>query len=212
MLAELIANSVLRKEYLSKALRPDFSVVVQKLKEFESNANADYFAAFERMEVKKGEYLLREGEVPKYAFFMESGLARLFSHRENDEITADFFFSSEFVDLYGSSALKLPAHANIQVMADSVLYRLSWDTLSELQVKYPILMLLEKMVSACYMRTFELRTFDMLSLKAEDRYIKLINEHPYILDQVPLNQIASYLGIKLETLSRLRSKLSATED
>lgn len=208
MLAQLIANSVLRKEYLTTALRPDFSVVVQKLQEFEANADADYFSSFERVELNKGTFLLREGEIPQYAFFLESGLARLFSHRNNDEITADFFFSSEFVDLYGSSALNLPSHGNIQLMTDSVLYKLSWRRLAELQQKYPILNLLEKMVAACYMRTFELRTFDMLSLKAEERYVKLISEHPYILEQVPLNQIASYLGIKLETLSRLRNKIS----
>lgn len=212
MLATLIANSVLRKEYLSKSLRPDFSVVVEKLKDFEANAGADYFTAFERFEMKKGEFLLREGDVPECCWFLEAGLARLFSNRQSEEVTVDFFFSSEFVDLYGSSALKLPAHANIQLMTDAVLYRLSWAKLSELQLIYPVLVLLEKMVAACYMRTFELRTMDMLSMKAEDRYVKLINEHPYILNQVPINQIASYLGVKQETLSRIRKKVNPDED
>lgn len=207
MIAKLIESSTLRNDYRENALRPDFAIFVKKLTEFEATAGEDYFSSFERVELKKGEYLLKEGEVPRYYWIMESGLARLYSFRNGEEITGDFFFTSEFVDLYGCSVMKMPAHANIQLMTDSILYRMEWNRLSELQLKYPMLVLIERLIAASYMRTFELRTFDMIALKAEERYKKLLDAHPYILNQVPINQIASYLGIKLETLSRIRNKL-----
>ncbi len=208
MLASLIENSVLRNEFVTNSLRPSIELIVEKLKTFEARADEDYHSAFERHELKKGDILLKEGEVPTRFWFLESGLARLFSIRNGEEVTADFFFSSEFVDLYGSSALKQPSHGTIQLMMDSVLYSIRWDKLEKLKANYPILHNLEKIIVGSYMRTFELRVFEMNSLSASDRYLKLVGAHPYILQQVPIMNIASYLGVKVETLSRIRSRLS----
>ncbi len=208
MLADLIENSFLRNEFEGNALRPSIESVLDKLREFEAEADEDYLAAFEMHKFKKGEIILEEGEVPTRFWFLKSGLARLFSIRNGEQVTADFFFSSEFIDLYGSSALQQPSHGTIQLMMDSELYSIKWDVLERLKASYSILHTLEKIVVGCYMRTLELRVFEMNSMSASERYQQLVNAHPYILQQVPVTNIASYLGVKVETLSRIRKKLA----
>lgn len=208
MLVEMIENSRLRCEYESNSLRPSLDVMIEKLRDFEATAGEEYAGAFTRVKMKKGSYLLREGEVSYRLWFLEEGLARLFMRKNNEEITSDFFFSSEFVDLYDSSSLHAPSNVNIQLLTDSVLYVIKWEYLELLKKRYPVLAELEKLIIACYIRGFERRILNFQSLSSTEKYVQLMNAHPYMVHQVSLTQIASYLGMTEATLSRIRSKIN----
>ena len=207
MLAKMIENCRLRKEYGCNSLRPSVDSVLDKLRDFESKAGRDYFDIFNRIELKKNSYLLREGEIPTSVWFLEEGLVRLFIQRKEKEITCDLFFSSEFIDLYDSSTLKTPSYVNIQLLTDSVLYTINWARLEVIKKRYPVLAEIEKIIVVCYIETYKKRIIEFQSLTSTERYQKLIKTHPYIILQAPLTQVASYLGIKLETLSRIRQKM-----
>lgn len=207
MLADLIEKSKLRSDYEYNSLRPQLDPVISKLKAFEATADKDYFEAFSELDAKKGTILLREGEISNKFYFMKEGLARLFLHTDNQEITVDFFFASEFIDSYDSSAIKIPSQVNIELLMDSSLYVANWDTLRGLKFKYPILAEIERMIVAFYLRAFQKRIIGFQSLSASERYDQLINLHPYMIHQVPVSQIASFLGVTIETLSRIRGKI-----
>ena len=207
MLAKMIENCRLRKEYGCNSLRPPGDSVLDKLRDFESTAGKDYFDIFKRIELGKGSYLLREGELPTCLWFLEEGSARLFTQKKEKEITCDLFFSSEFIDLYDSSTLKAPSYVNIQLLTDSVLYTINWARLEMIKKRYPVLAEIEKIIVVCYIKNYKKRIIEFQSLTSTERYLQLLEKSPYIIHQISLTQIASYLGIKLETLSRIRSKM-----
>jgi CRP-like cAMP-binding protein len=209
MLAKMIENCRLRKEYGCNSLRPSVDSVLDKLRDFESTAGKDYFDAFKRIELRKNSYLLREGEVSTRIWFLEEGSARLFIYEKEKEITCDLFFSSEFIDLYDSSTLKTPSYVNIQLLTDSVLYTINWTRLEVIKKRYPVLAEIEKIIVVCYIKSYKKRIIEFQSLTSTERYLQLIKAYPYIIRQVSLTQIASYLGIKLETLSRIRTRVKS---
>jgi CRP-like cAMP-binding protein len=127
--------------------------------------------------------------------------------KNGQEISCDFFFPSEFIDVYDSSTLHLPSPVNIQLLADSVLYSVEWERWEILVKRYPVLTEIEKIIIACYNKALRERIIDFQSLKAKDRYIKLLQTNHYLLQQASIAQIASYMGVKVETLSRIRTKI-----
>lgn len=207
MLVEMIENNQLRNEYGCNSLRPSIDVIIEKLRDFESKAKYDYLESFTRVEMKKGAYLLHEGKISNHFWFLESGLARSFVQKNGQEISCDFFFPSEFIDVYDSSTLHLPSPVNIQLLADSVLYSVEWERWEILVKRYPVLTEIEKIIIACYNKALRERIIDFQSLKAKDRYIKLLQTNHNLLQQASIAQIASYMGVKVETLSRIRSKI-----
>lgn len=206
MLAEMIMTCKLRVENNGNLLRPFFLEVTPILKDFERIAGREFYDSFTLIKKKKGEFLLKEGEISKSVWYLKEGIARFYSCKNDVEITNDFFFESEFIDVWDSSTLKVPSYFNIQLLADSVLYDINWERIHLLSQKYGILNELEKLLVATYVRNMYKRIFDLQHMTATEKYRELIKNHPYILDLVPLTQVASYLGIKLETLSRIRAK------
>jgi len=91
MLAKMIESCLLRKKYGCNSLRPSMDSVLSKLRDFELEAGKDYFDAFTRIELKKGSFLIREGEISANLWFLEEGLARLVVRMDKDKVTSDFF-------------------------------------------------------------------------------------------------------------------------
>ncbi|HEY4787467.1 MAG TPA: hypothetical protein VIH57_15520, partial [Bacteroidales bacterium] len=112
----------------------------------------------------------------------------------------------EFVDSYGCSALQIPSKVNIQLICDSVVCLIDWNNVRDLQHKYVILSEIEKIIAACNVLWLEERVYSLQSLNAQERYLQLLDRQPHLVQQIPLTYIASFLGISLETLSRIRTR------
>jgi CRP-like cAMP-binding protein len=208
MLSDILENSKLRPECANNYMMPHLDRIITLFRKLEKEAGNDYFYAFKRKELPKGEYLLREGMVSQYLWFLEQGIARLFTHQEGVEVIGDFFFSCEFVDSYKSSAIKIPSAVNIQLISNSIVYSASWDQLEKLKLKYPVLAEIEKLIVACNISWLEEWLYNARFFTAQERYIYLLNRQPHLIQKIPLTYVASYLGISLETLSRIRAKLN----
>lgn len=185
-------------------LRPSGSVLLEKFRAFEAGAGVDYKNSFVREEKKKGDVLVHEGDSLTCLWYLESGIARQYSTKEHTEITSDFFFPSEFIDIYNCSVLAIPSQFSIEIISDAVLYSISKERLSQLTKHYPELAEIEKMIVACYIGNMFNRISELQSLTAKERFQHFEQTHPYLFQLVPLHQIASYLGMKPETLSRIR--------
>jgi CRP-like cAMP-binding protein len=158
--------------------------------------------------IDKGTYLLREGEVCKYAFFVEQGLLRSFSiDQAGKEHIIQFApenwimsdISSNFFN--ESSDFFIEAIENTEVvLLDKTFFNLS-DKSSSFR-KYNELLLQN------HIRHLQKRVNLLLSASAEKRYLNFIQLYPDLTLRVSQWMIASYLGITPESLSRVRKELA----
>lgn len=164
--------------------------------------------SFNRVEFKKNDFLLREGQVANEYYFIESGFMRSFAiDTRGNEITAGFYSEKKLVLEVTSFFLRIPTREHIQVMADSVCWRIGFDTFQELF--HNILAFREASRGRLVNGYFALkkRTLSIITDSAETRYLQLLKEHPEIFQHVPLKHIATYLGITDTSLSRIRKEL-----
>lgn len=156
---------------------------------------------------KKGDFILRQGEVCKKSFLLEKGIARKYYLHDGKEITTELFFENDLAVSFQSYCLQKPSGEFIQALTDSTVYQTDFLAFQSAKQKFPKLVELDLMMTEYYAMWLEERLFQFHTLNATNRYRKLIDEHPHIIQNIPLTYIASYLGISLETLSRVRAKI-----
>ncbi|TXJ26054.1 MAG: Crp/Fnr family transcriptional regulator [Chitinophagaceae bacterium] len=157
--------------------------------------------------LSKNEFLLTEGKICRHLYFMEQGALRGFYNLDGKEITYWFAFEGDFVTSFHSFTTQQPAVENIQLLEGSVLWAISKETLMDLFNRFHEI---ERLVRIAYERYYvrlEERFVNAQFRTAAERYEQLIQQTPHIIERIPLGQIASYLGISQETLSRIRSRL-----
>ncbi len=208
MLSELLAKSQYRPDCVNNYMQPSLNQITSILKYLEENAYSDYLTVFgKRQQFAKGAFLLHEGQIASNFWFIEEGIARQYFHKNEKEICNDFFFPCEFVDAYGTSVLELPSKVNIQLITDAWVRVIDYEALWQMESKYPVLHKAEQLIVACNVLWLEERLYAIQHLSATQRYRLLIERQPQLIRLIPLSYIASYLGISLETLSRIRAKL-----
>ena len=155
------------------------------------------------------DFFVREGEVCREMAFVNHGVLRMFyTTEEGKEINTRFFFEDDFVAAFQSFLTQKPGRYSIQALKDCELVTIPFTNLqaaynsSVLWGKFGRIIAEKSYISA------EQYTESLLFYDSEQRYLKLLKDHPKIFDQVPLYHIASYLGIERESLSRLRKKLA----
>jgi len=165
---------------------------------------------FEPIKVSKKTIVENENHVPQHQYFVASGIMRNYYHNAaGDAITTDLNYAPRFFTSYNNFMNRSVSNEIIESVTDCELLRIRRDEvdilfensviLKDFTIKY-----LEKVFQEERARIEELST-----LTAEQRYLKFFNKAPHIFLNVPLQYIASYLGIKPETLSRIRKKTSS---
>lgn len=161
---------------------------------------------FTPLKVKKDTILLRAGQIPRYHYFIVSGFMRnYFIDEEGKEVITDINDGPRFFNSFNHYINQTPTNENLHCITDCELLRISWEdsaytaTISKKQLEYKMLILQESLENG------KQRSIDLSSLTAEERYYKLMTNHPAILQNVPLKYIASYLGINAGSLSRIRN-------
>lgn len=153
--------------------------------------------------------LLESGDVSKYQYIISKGCLRLFIIKEDgNEVTVQFFFENQMVASMESAFTGKPGRMYLESIEDSEVIIARLKDWKELFVRYPeynqvLILFLQKrlLYYADLYASFILKT-------PEQRYEKLVNENPEIIERVPHYYIASYLGITPVSLSRIRSRLS----
>jgi CRP-like cAMP-binding protein len=167
----------------------------QKIKDF-----------FQPKKIPKGEYFLKEGQYVRQMGFVESGILREFLFVNDKEVTKWFSTSGYFaVDLAGF-LFDENSKVNYQAISDVEILVISKENYNKISTKVSRWDKLEKMFLAKCFTVLENRVVSHLALSAEERYSQLFAFNPTLFNEVPLNQIASMLGMTAETLSRIRKK------
>lgn len=156
---------------------------------------------------KKGDFLLRQDEVCRHSFTIIEGVLRKFYLNNGKEITTEFFFKDDLAISFESYTLQKPSNEFIQALTDTVVSQTDFITFQNAKTSFPKLVELDLLLTEYYAMWLEKRMFYFHTLNATQRYLLLINDQAHIVQNIPLTYIASYLGISLETLSRIRAKI-----
>jgi CRP-like cAMP-binding protein len=156
---------------------------------------------------KKGECLLKAGETCRFIFFLDAGMARKYYLKNNKEIVTEFYFTDDIAISFTSYTLQQPADEYIQVLEDSEVTIIEYSLFQQFKKLHPALVVLDLMLTEYHAMWLEGRLSQLRSLTATERYRKLLHEHPQVIQKIQLTYIASYLGVSLETLSRIRARI-----
>lgn len=158
---------------------------------------------------KKGEYLCRYEQVENYLSVIYEGTCRgFYLTKDAEEISVAFMFANDYVSAYYSFLTQRPSLMAIQALSPVTVLSISRNDLERLCYQYKSAERIGRLNAERIYRRKEEREIALLTMSATERYVDLLNRHPKLLQHIPLKYIASYLGIKPESLSRIRKQLS----
>lgn len=163
---------------------------------------------FESKTVKKDTLLLQAGQNCNHLSFVQSGFFRMFAYSDKNEVTQWIASKGYFVVDLASFLTDNSAKWNIQALTDGELLTISKDNYKKLHAIVPKWKELERLFLVNCFAAMEQRIFTHLSMTAEERYVHFYNNNKELFNQVPLQNIASMLGMTPETFSRIRKKLA----
>lgn len=165
--------------------------------------------AHEKVSYKKGDYILRKGEVSGGYLILENGLMRSFAFDYNgNDITTDFFSDYEIIIEVLSLFQRVPTQENIIALTDCECWEIKYDTFQELFHSIAGFSEWGRLWMTNRLFHFKQRSIDMVTISAKERYLQLIQEKPQIIKNSPLKFVASYLGITDTSFSRIRKEIS----
>ena len=165
-------------------------------------------AAFKFKKISKGDYFAEEGKTSKYLAFITKGLFQYFYLKDGKEITTYVTGENSFLLSLHSFFKQQPGKENVRALADAELWQIHYSDLEKLKTesdafKTFYIGALENLV----MCMDETRS-NLIILTAEKRYALLLKEEPALLQQIPLQYLASILGVTPRHLSRIRNNIS----
>lgn len=164
---------------------------------------------FEPFFCPKNTVLEEQDKIPQYLYFINSGFMRLFYYDDNgDEATTYIRSNDGFIAPFLSLINERKAKENVECITDCNVLRILRANLLELIDRSENFRKFSLIIFEQAIASTEIRANDLATLNAEQRYRKLMSEHPEILQNVPIQYIASFLGMKPESLSRIRRQMS----
>lgn len=158
---------------------------------------------------KKGDIYISPGEQENYVTFISKGGFRYFSVVDEKEAICEFAFENDYLSEYESFLKRTPSKIYIQALEDSVTVKFHYTDVQECYAKYPLIEKFGRLVAEKFLIDTIDRLNSLLSSTPEERYNKLAEEKPQLLQRVPQYMIASFIGVTPEALSRIRRRLVA---
>ncbi len=160
--------------------------------------------------IRKRQFLLNAGDACQYSNFVEKGLLRAYSIDDSGhEHVVQFAPEDWWVTDMCSFLSGDPAIYNIEAIEDSELLQLTKKTMDEMLEQQPKMERYFRLLAQNSLIVMQRRIVGTLSLSAEEKYKRMMQLYPNILQRAPQQHIASFLGITPETLSRVRKQVSA---
>lgn len=163
---------------------------------------------FREKQLSKGGYFLEEGNICKYAGFIQQGLVRYFINKDGQELTGEFGKEGQFVCNYASFLDKSASEETIQCLEDTSLLVISYD---DLQVFYNTIAEGNKfgrLIAETMFVQAKRKIASLYSDPPDVRYLQFMQLYPDIQQRIPQYHISSYVGVKPPSLSRIRKRLS----
>lgn len=178
----------------------------QLLTEMERSAIRD---SIEVLSVKKGDFLLKEGQIAKSNFFVLEGCVRQYYLQNGEENTSNFFVEESWILPSLGGEENKAVNYNLECLEDCHLVIGSDEKGEELIRQLPKFQDLARMVLEKEIIQQHTKFASYMNNSPEERYISLQNEHPDLLNRIHQYHLSSYIGVKPESLSRIRKRIAS---
>ena len=183
--------------------------LIFNIKKFDNytDEELDYFISIlSHKVIQKGEYFLKEGQISTTIAYIEQGLLMEYTNYKGEIKPSDFVKEDDWVTYFKSFSSQTPSDINIVALEISVLFVFEAKDLQLLFEKYPkFLAYKTHQIQKAFIDSAQ-HAMDLAILNAKQRYHKIIKERPFLIHRIPQYHLANYLGIKPQSLSRIRKE------
>ncbi|WP_035805899.1 Crp/Fnr family transcriptional regulator [Lunatimonas lonarensis] len=165
---------------------------------------------YKQVTFQNNDYLLKEGQVEKSYWFIETGFIRSYIiDTEGNDITFNLYSTGDVVIDYPSMFFFAPTRENIQALTDLVCWEISFNDFQEMFNTITNFREQQRgLLVGCYFALKE-HSISLIADQAKDRYLRLLKEKPQIVQNISLKHIATFLGITDTSLSRIRKEIAS---
>jgi CRP/FNR family transcriptional regulator, anaerobic regulatory protein len=171
----------------------------------------DFWVNAQSVSFKKKQLLLEEKQINRHLYMMKTGIVRSYvTDNEGKDYTKSFFYGTQqdFVASFPSFKFQEPSNHYLEALVDTEVWAWHYSYIFDKLVNdFKFHRFFRYCTDKLYIR-FEVKEIRMLRTTPEERYLIFREEHPELIHDIPLQHIATYLGITPETLSRIRKKVS----
>lgn len=172
--------------------------------------NKEEFEVFTRdlkvVNLAKKEKWEKEGIISQFMGFVNSGLLRQYEIKDGIEFTTNFFFENDYIGNYVSYQTQTPSLSITEALEPCELIVIPFQKFEKFYDSIPATKQVEKIIGKRKLLKIHKRTSSLLMDTPEERYYKLMEQNPKIFQRVPQYIIAQYLGVRPESLSRIRGR------
>ncbi|MCP1122747.1 Crp/Fnr family transcriptional regulator [Bacillus sp. 3103sda1] len=159
-------------------------------------------------EYKKGTMLLRQGDVPTTCYFVLKGCVRQYSIDETGkEVTSNFYTEEQAIANFNHHKQDKSSAYFLTCVEDCILVVGDLDTEKDMYNKYTQLETMTRKMIEEKLGDMQDEMAAFIASTPEERYKALLQKRPHLVDRVPQHQLASYLGITPESLSRIKKRI-----
>ena len=187
---------MLYKDYAASILRD--------LQDTIANQIADFV---EIVTFPKNALLLSPGQRNHYYYVLHTGVLANYYNKDGEEVVTSFTFPGDIVADFRTAVLKVPSTDYIKTLTPVTVYRISVADFDRLKTENSLLMELERKLIIAYTLLLDERLRFIQHTTALERYQFLMDNYPQFITSISTRYIASYIGVKVETLSRIRGKI-----
>ncbi|MEZ5018423.1 MAG: Crp/Fnr family transcriptional regulator [Flavipsychrobacter sp.] len=164
---------------------------------------------YEVVDCPKKQLLLKAGQTCNHVYYIVKGLIRSYYIRDSEEICSRFMQEEHIALSIDSFYTRKPGVEYIETVEDCTLVKMNYEDLQNIYKQYPEFNFIARVWTEHYCIMSDEKLLMLRKNSAQERYLFFMENHPDLIQRLPLTYIASYLGMSLETLSRIRKKLSA---
>lgn len=187
-------------EPLKKHIRSYIDISDEKLEK--------YCSAFNLRKIEKKEFLLKEGEICEFEGFVLKGCFKVFhTHHNAAEQILYFGIENWWISDIDSFVNRIPSKLNIQALEDSEILLIPKKEKEKLYAEMPEIERLMRLKFQKSIIALQRRIIDNLSKPSDERYVEFLKDYPQTAHRLTNIQIAAYLGVKPEFISRIRKKI-----
>ncbi len=162
---------------------------------------------FSLKKLQKGDFFVEEGKTSHYLGFIEKGFLQYFIVLDGEEKTTYSVGENSFVASLVSFLKKVPARENIRAVVNTEVWVIERSTLLQLQKDIPAFKDYYVGILEWQICCIDESRLDALVLTAQERYLKMMDKEPSLIQQIPLQYLASILGVTPRHLSRIRNNI-----
>lgn len=159
-------------------------------------------------QIKKGKFFIKEGQICNKLAYVNKGLLRVYYLKDGNDINTCFCKENSITSSFESLINKTPSNENIQALENTELITLSYENLTKLYEISPAWYKVSRFLTDRECLRLSSRVTSLSFESAIEKYLNLLKTQPEIINRIPIQHIASYIGITRRTLSRIRRDIA----